>query len=69
VKINLRCPACSQLEVTLADTGEFLCCGCGVCGIAVSSTGRVLWIRQRGYVRLPRKLPARAETVAPPPAS
>jgi hypothetical protein len=66
---RLRCPACSQLEVTLADTGEFCCCACGECGKASHDTGRVLWLRRAGSHPMYRKPPAKAETIPTLPAS
>jgi hypothetical protein len=64
---HLRCPACSQLEVTLIEaTEEFCCTCCGVSGIASARTGRVIRIRDR---KCSMKKPPARETIAPSPAS
>jgi len=65
---SLKCPMCREAAVTLADTGEWLCIDCGACGRASSESGRILWQRDRRSV-LMKKPPAKAETIAPPPAS
>jgi len=65
---HLRCPACSQLAVTLIETTEEFCCTCcGVSGMASARTGRVIRLRDRKCSM--KKPPAKAETIAPPPAS
>jgi len=62
---HLKCPMCSSAAVTLQETGEWVCCHCGCCGIAGVATGKVFSIRQKkGWVKLipvPRKPPVRVE--------